>query len=306
MTAAGFDLVGIGEGMVEFHASGAFACAETFHRGFAGDVVNSLIHASRLGLRTALVSRIGDDAFAPALVAAWTAEAVDLNHAPVVPGENGLYFILTDASGEREFLYRRAGSAASQIGPGDIDSALLGAARFVLVSGITQAISATAEAAVAAACALEGARANTVYDPNYRPRLWAPRGGVVAARRAFASIAAQFAWILPSFPADLPLIGAGALDDRAALSAFAAVSGADVALKLGEHGVLLHVRGRVTHVPAVPAPVIVDTTGAGDAWNAAFLHGLASGQAPEQAAAAANLYAVGILGFRGAIPPRRP
>ena len=306
MTTAGFDLVGIGEGMVEFHASGAFASAQTFHRGFAGDVVNSLIHASRMGLRTALVSRIGDDAFAPALVAEWTAEAVDLTHASVVPGENGLYFILTDAKGEREFLYRRAGSAASRIGPGDIDPALLGAARFVLVSGITQAISATAEAAVAAACAIDGARANTVYDPNYRPQLWAQRGGVVAAQGAFASIAAKVAWIMPSFPADLQLVGPGPLDARAALAAFAAVSGANVALKLGEHGVLLHVRGQVTHVPAVPAPMIVDTTGAGDAWNAAFLHGLACEQVPEQAAAAANLYAVGILGCRGAIPPRLP
>ena len=303
---SGFDLVAIGEGMVEFHATGDFASAQTFLRGFAGDVVNSLIHASRMGLRTALVSRIGDDAFAPALLAEWSAEAVDLTHAPVVPGENGLYFILTDPKGEREFLYRRAGSAASQIGPGDIDPALLGAARFVLVSGITQAISASAEAAVAAACALDGARANTAYDPNYRPRLWAQRGGVEAARRAFAAIAAQVAWILPSFPADLPLIAAEALDPRAALADFAAASGASVALKLGENGVVLHVRGQVTHVPAVPAPLIVDTSGAGDAWNAAFLHGLACAQAPEQAAAAANRYAVGILGCRGAIPPRRP
>jgi 2-dehydro-3-deoxygluconokinase len=301
----GFDLVGIGEGMVEFHAAGAFANAQTFHRGFAGDVVNSLIHASRLGLRTALVSRIGDDAFASALVVEWSAEAVDLTHAPVVPGENGLYFILTDAKGEREFLYRRAGSAASQIGPGDIDPALLGAARFVLVSGITQAVSASAEAAVAAACALDGARANTVYDPNYRPRLWAQRGGVEGAQRAFAAIAPKVAWILPSFPADLPLIGAEAVGDHAALAAFAAISGANVALKLGADGVLLQVGGRLTHVPAVPAPVIVDTTGAGDAWNAAFLQGLARALPPDQAAAAANLYAVGILAHRGAIPPRR-
>jgi 2-dehydro-3-deoxygluconokinase len=301
---SGFDLVAIGEGMVEFHAKADFASAQTFHRGFAGDVVNSLIHASRLGLRTALVSRIGDDAFAPALLAEWSAEAVDLTHAPVVPGENGLYFILTDANGEREFLYRRAGSAASQIGPGDIDPALLGAARFVLVSGITQAISASAEAAVAAVCALDGARANTVYDPNYRPRLWAQRGRVEAAQRAFTAIAGQVAWILPSFPADLPLIGAEALDPNAALAAFAATSGANVALKLGADGVLLQIGGQVTHVPAVPAPLIVDTTGAGDAWNAAFLHGLARAQAPEQAAAAANRYAAGILGYRGAIPRR--
>ena len=62
---SGLDLVAIGEGMVEFSADGGSAAADLFRRGFAGDVVNTLIHASRLGLRTGLVSRIGDDLFAP-------------------------------------------------------------------------------------------------------------------------------------------------------------------------------------------------------------------------------------------------
>jgi len=84
------DLVAIGEGMVEFCADGGSAAVDLFRRGFAGDVVNTLIHASRLGLRTGLVSRIGDDLFAPALVRAWSEEGIDLSHAPVVEGDNGV------------------------------------------------------------------------------------------------------------------------------------------------------------------------------------------------------------------------
>lgn len=294
------DLVAIGEGMVEFHAQMPGRNADLFRRGFAGDVVNTLIHAARLGVSTALVSRIGDDAFGPQLRAAWAEEGIDLSHAPTVPGENGVYFVLTDDRGEREFLYRRAGSAASGLSPDDLDLPWLGGARMILLSGITQAISATAEATVAAAAALGRPAA---YDPNYRPRLWARRGGLVAARAALVAVAPRVDWILPSYPADLPLIGAEGADPRDALAAFADF-GPDVAMKMGADGVMLRHGGATAHVPAVPVESVIDTTGAGDAWNAAFLAGLLSGATPVSAAADANLHAAGTLGHRGAIPPR--
>lgn len=293
-------LVAIGEGMVEFHATAPGLTSDLFRRGYAGDVVNTLIHAARLGLTAGLVSRIGDDAFGPLLRAAWAGEGLDLSHAPTVPGDNGLYVILTDDAGEREFLYRRAGSAACGLCPADLDRDWLSRARMVLLSGITQAISGTAEATVAAAAAMCSPAA---FDPNYRPRLWARRGGLAAARVAFAAVAPRVDWLLPSFPADLPLIGAEGADAGDALRAFADF-GPHVALKMGGDGVALWHDGRMTQVPAVPVAHVVDTTGAGDAWNAAFLAGLLTGDPPVQAAACANAHAAGTLGYRGAIPPR--
>lgn len=114
-------LVTLGEGMVEFHAE----APGLYRQGFAGDAVNTAIHASRLGVEAALVSRIGADVFAEGLCAAWLSEGLDLSHAPVVPGENGLYVISTDPAGERSFAYRRAGSAASQLSQADLDAGLL-------------------------------------------------------------------------------------------------------------------------------------------------------------------------------------
>lgn len=302
----GLDLVAIGEGMVEFHAEGgSFDGTQVYRRGFAGDVVNCLINASRLGLRTALVSRIGDDAFAPALVRAWTEEGIDLSRAPVVPGENGIYFILNDDRGEREFIYRRAGSAASRMGPEDVDRAFLEQARYVLVSGITQAISATAEALIESVAALPSMKSCGFYDPNYRPRLWNSRGGVEAARRAFRAVAPQVAWLLPSYPADLPLAEAAPTQDAGACArSLASEFGVRVALKLGVDGVLLQSGDEATHVPVVKVNRVIDSTGAGDAWNAAFIAGLARGVEPAAAAAAANAHAASTLGHGGAIPPR--
>jgi 2-dehydro-3-deoxygluconokinase len=301
-----FDIVGIGECMVEFHAEEPVHGAGLFRRGYAGDIANSLVHARRLGLSAAFLSRIGDDLFGSGLVAFLEREGIDLGRAPTVAGDNGLYFIETDDEGERRFAYRRAGSAASGIGPEDLDADLLGAARFVIVSGITQAISASAEALVAAACGLEGAPGRTVYDPNYRPMLWKPRGGLAAAKAAFQAICGRVLWLMPSYPADLPLIDASNMDEIAAIKRFASLSGASVALKLGERGILLLHEGKMQQVPAVLVDRIVDTTGAGDGWNAAFLHGLTVQPDVRGAAAAANAYAARIIGHRGAIAPTDP
>lgn len=292
-------LVTVGEGMVEFHAE----APGVYRQGFAGDVVNTAIHASRLGIRAALLSRIGADIFADPLRAAWEVEGLDLSHAPTVPGENGIYFITTDADGERSFTYRRAGSAASQLSPKDLDQAWLEGADMVLTSGITQAISVTTQALVAAIAALPDMRRRLAHDPNHRPNLWARRGGDEAARAALAEVQGSVAWLLPSWPADAVLLPQAQAAAEEAARAFAS-KGADVALKMGADGVLILQSGHLTHVPTQPVSEVVDSTGAGDAWNAAFLTELIRGKSAIAAAATANAHAATVLSCRGAIPPR--
>ena len=292
-------LVTLGEGMVEFSSE----APGLFRQGFAGDAVNTAIHARRLGAEAALVTRIGADVFAEGLCAAWQAEGLDLSHAPVVPGENGLYVISTDAEGERSFAYRRAGSAASGLSLADLDAAWLAAADMVLTSGITQAISDTAQALVAAVAALPALQGRLAHDPNHRPSLWARRGGDPAARRAFSQVAGHVQWLLPSWPADGVLLDGSCTTPQDAALGFAS-AGADVALKLGDQGVLILQAGQMTLVRAQPVEQVVDSTGAGDAWNAAFLVGLMRGEAAVAAAAKANAHAATVLAHRGAIPPR--
>lgn len=292
-------LVTVGEGMVEFHAE----APGVYRQGFAGDVVNTAIHASRLGIRAALLSRIGADIFADPLRAAWEVEGLDLSHAPTVPGDNGIYFITTDADGERSFTYRRAGSAASRLSPADLDAPWLAGADMILTSGITQAISDTAQALVAAIAAPPGLRRKLAHDPNHRPALWARRGGEAAARAALAQVQGRVAWLLPSWPADAVLLPDMPPSAEGAARAFAA-EGADVALKMGAEGVLILQGGRLTHLPAQAVARVIDSTGAGDAWNAAFLAGLIRGEPATRAAAGANAHAATVLGHRGAIPPR--
>ncbi|MDW8481591.1 MAG: PfkB family carbohydrate kinase [Meiothermus sp.] len=122
--------------------------------------------------------------------------------APLVQGENGVYFISLKENGERDFTCRRANSAASKLAPEDLDPQDLASTRMVLLSGITQAISPSAEAATLRAAQLAHSSASPVaYDPNYRPALWNGRGGLKAAQRAFEQLRPYVDVLLPSYPA---------------------------------------------------------------------------------------------------------
>lgn len=285
------DVIGVGECMVEFHSAEALAQATTFHRAYGGDVLNALVAAARQGARAAFVSRVGDDPFGPALLAAWRAEGIDTSHAPLVPGENGVYFISVDAQGERSFTYRRGGSAAAGM-TAELDEAFIASSRCLLLSGITQAISPGARAATLAAADIARRHGVTVaYDPNYRPRLWA---GIDAARAACAELLPFVDILLPSLPADADVLPAPA----ETLVPHAAV-------KLGEAGCRVWYEGSWTDIAPVPAQV-VDTTGAGDCWNGTYLAALMRDMAPAAAAALANAAAAAKLAHRGAIAPRLP
>ena len=299
------DLIALGECMVELRADGPLGEAAHLTRAFGGDTLNALVSAARLGSRCGFISRVGNDPFGHGLRRAWQAEGLDVTHAPLVDGENGVYFISLHADGEREFTYRRAGSAASHLAPADLDPAYLAAAGTLLLSGITQALSGGAQAATLHAAHLARQSGTRVaFDPNHRPRLWADRGGLHAARAALHDLLPSVDLLLPSFPADAALLDGPPGSAPEAARAFAAL-GVTVALKDGPHGAwLCGPHADPQHVPAPPVPDVLDTTGAGDAWNGAFLHALTHARTPEQAARTAHACAAHTIRHRGALPPR--
>ncbi len=288
--------------MVEFCADVPLGEAQFFNRAYGGDVLNSLVSASRLGSKTSFISKVGDDPFGASLQAAWQEEKIDLRYCPLVEGTNGVYFIAQLANGERDFTYYRVGSPASTLAPADIDERYLASSRLLLLSGITQAISKGAQAATLHAAQM--ARDNGVavaFDPNYRARLWRARAvlgkeksGQMLAREATQTLLPFADILLLSAPADLEALeeSADELAKRIPL----------VCVKRGEQGCTVYEGGLRTDMPPINADV-VDTTGAGDAWNGAFLHGLLRGSVAE-ASELANQVAAESVAYRGAVPPR--
>lgn len=311
------DLVGVGECMVELSSARAIAEAETFDVGYGGDVMNALVMAAKLGARVGYVSKVGDDAFGHRLMAAWAREGIDLRSCRLVPGMNGLYVISALPGGDHEFWYYRTGSAASTLCRDDVDEAYVASGRSLLVSGITQAISPSAQAATLhAARTARAAGALVFYDPNVRMKLWAERSAHDADGRsphelvdaAVREVLPYVDVVLPSHPSD----AVGVLGDVATATieqhaqAYADLGCTCVGMKLGAAGSMVFRNGVSAAQDAPVAHRFRDATGAGDAWNAAFIWHTLQGADAREAAGYANAVATWKVQFRGAIPADAP
>lgn len=292
-------VVVLGEVLVEVSGTGPFAAGAPVRLGFSGDALNAAAAAAAAGAHTLLVARVPDDELGDALVAHVAALGVDPSAVRRVPGRHGVYFTHADPAGARQFVYVREGSAGSELCPADLDAGLLAGA-VGLAGGIACAVSGSAAAAVRRAAELA---AVFVYDPNFRPRLTTP----AAAADALRAVAGRAALVTPSWPdeagalLDLPP-GAAPADAVAALRALGA---RDVALTCGAAGVVLAVGDETVDVPAPPAPVLVDQTGAGDSLVGTVAGRLACGDdlvtAVRLGVAAASL-SVGGQGGTGHVP----
>ena len=274
------DILSLGECMVEFFAEEPLAEAEQVRKAFAGDALNLLAAASRLGSSCGFLSRVGNDPFQPFLLNGWESLGIDTARVKRAEGRNGIYFISIYGQGEREFTYYRAGSAPSTMTPEDLDPDYIAQARVLHITGITQAISASARAtALAAARMANEAQVCVSFDPNFRPALWS----AAEARAAAEELLPHVDIVLPSGPEESEqLFGLTTAQETAEyLRGFGAYA---VAVKLGEAGVYVSAEGGTQTVPALTVPRVVDTTGAGDAFNGAFLHGLVENMTPLEAA----------------------
>lgn len=252
-----FDIVALGEAMVEFNQTGD-AGGRTYLQGFGGDTSNAVIAASRQGARCAYITRLGDDDFGRLLLDLWRAERVDTSGVGLdAEGPTGLYFVRHDANGH-SFSYRRAGSAASRMRPADVPRPLLAATRVLHVSGISQAISASATETVEHAMRVAGeAGALVAYDPNLRLKLWP----LERAREVITASIALCDHFLPSYD-DVQLVCG--LDKPEDIIAWSHAQGAkQVVLKLGRDGSLVS-DGKGCVAVAAHRVDAIDATGAGD------------------------------------------
>jgi 2-dehydro-3-deoxygluconokinase len=136
-------------------------------------------------------------------------------------------------------------------------------------------------------------------DTNYRARGWP---GPEVARRRIADVLARGDLALPTLDDERGLFGDRDLDG--CLERLHGLGVSEVAVKLGREGACVSWPGGLERVPARSGVDVVDSTGAGDAFDAAYLHARLAGEDPPTAAAAGNALAAATLGHRGAIAAR--
>jgi 2-dehydro-3-deoxygluconokinase len=291
-----FDVVALGEAMIEFNQTRADD-PHTWLQGFGGDTSNMAIAAARLGARVGYATRVGNDAFGRRLIELWTHENVS-TESVVVDDEapTGVYFVSHDASGHA-FSYLRAGSAASRMSPSSLPVAALRATRVLHLSGISQAISASAcDACFAAIDIARGTGAEIAYDTNLRLKLWS----VARARAIIVETLRMTDWALPGLDDARHLFGSD--DPERIVDECHALGAANVVLKLGAEGCLASNGHRRERVPACRV-ASVDATGAGDCFDGAFIARITRGDDVFAAARFANAAAALATTGYGAVAP---
>ncbi len=264
-------IISIGEAMVELSAADADDGA-LWRLGIAGDTLNTAWYLRRLlGPDWAVdyMSRVGEGAFSRRMLDFLAAEGIGRAHVSRDPErEIGLYAISL-SGGERSFSYWRDTSAAKRLAddPAALEAALDGVA-LAYFSGITVAILPDAGRAALRA-ALGAARARgcrVVFDPNLRPRLWAGASEMRAGIEDFAGVSDL---VLPSFDDEATHFGDA--DMAATIRRYLDTGAGQVVVKNG--GGPMRFGGAEGHgavedlVPERP----VDTTSAGDSFNAGYL-----------------------------------
>jgi len=270
--------------------------------GVAGDTFNTAVYVRRLGWPVGYVTALGDDPFSDRIRDALTSDGIGAEHVLRHPERSpGLYAVNLDANGERSFTYWRDTSAARAFftTPGS-EAAMdwVAEAGALYLSGISLSLFDPDghERLAAAAAAIRERGGLVIFDTNYRPHGWRDPS---AARRAVAALAPFVSMALPTFEDEALLFG-DATPEVSARRWFEAGAG-EVVVKHGADGALV---GGDEWVP-VPSPEKpIDTTGAGDAFNAAYLAARFEGANPVTAARHGHALASSVLGTYGAILPR--
>ena len=260
-----------------------------------GAEANVAVSLARLGHEVAMVSAVADNALGTAATGELRRHGVDTRHVSRAPGRMGLYFV-TGGAGLRagEVVYDRADSTFATTPASHYDwPVLLHEARWLHLSGISPALGPqAADAALAAARAACAAGIKVSFDGNFRPRLWARRGGDA---RAILRDLFDCAHIVFADYRDIGMLTGGVFEqsdpqarvDAAAAMAFTSFPRLQfiactqrIARSASDHALgamLLGRDGTRALAPVRELPGIVDRIGAGDAFAAGVLHGLMEG-----------------------------
>lgn len=292
----------LGECMIELSDLGADDGRVAM--GVAGDTLNLAIYLARCctnaPVEVSYLTALGQDQMSERMIEVMQSEGIK-SDAIARFGDKlpGIYAIELDAAGERSFRYWRSQSAAkSMLDAGGLTDEVITGFDVLVLSAISLAILPdAARARLIDLCAqMKAAGKVVVFDSNYRPALWQSEDearSVISAMWEATSVA------LPSrddeaklWPGEMPQ------------DVFSRLSVTEIALKDGEGGPWLFTSEVLPKADYPPAARVVDTTSAGDAFNAGYLAARLKGQGPQDAAQAGHALASTVIGHKGAIIPR--
>lgn len=254
-----------------------------------GSAANTMVALSRLGFRTGVVGRVGSDANADFILKELESEGVDTGGVKRGPGESGVCLTLVDRDGERTLYV--VPNANSLLSYEDLDLDYLFDAKVLHLTSFVGTNPLEAQLRVVKQAPKDLCIS---FDPG---EIYA-RLGLEAVMDIIERCSIVF------------LTGG----ELGVLTGSRYPGGVDVLLehvdlvvcKFGSRGSRIHFRGGAVDIPAVEVVSMVDTTGAGDVFNAGFLAGFLRGESLERCGKiASRAAALSLAGFgRSSYPGR--
>ena len=297
------NLAVIGECMLEL----APVSTGQYRLNYGGDVLNTAVHVARTGIETAFFTILGDGYHSDWLVNAWQKEGIDCREVQSLPGaEPAIYMIRNnDDDGDRHFHYWRSASPfkfwLSDEGYREQLPKKLAQFDHLHYSGITLAMLSEQDRdrllALLADYRHQGGSVS--FDPNYRPRLWSSKDEAIFwLDRVYANADIAF----PSLEDETLLRQSDSIEEI--IDSLNKTGLKDLVVKTGANGCWIHNGGAAQHIPVSQKIHAVDTTGAGDAFNAGYLVARFNRADRVAAANAGHNTATGVLHYHGAIISR--
>lgn len=291
--------------MVELSPQGS----DTYSRAFAGDTLNTAIYLQRsLSERPAEVSYVtalGEDPLSARMQAFFASEHLDTSLvAKVADKQPGLYSIELDQHGERSFSYWRNDSAARKLLDDGLTTQqqeqLISGFDLIYLSGISLAIlddnSRQKLFDILSKARQQGCQ--IAFDSNYRPRLWESPEKAIEVMTRFLSLVDI---ALMTFDDEQMLHEDSSPEET--LARLQQLGIREIIVKDGAKGCFISESDNTEFVPATKVDAVVDTTSAGDSFNAGYLASRISGLDIERSALNAHRLAGQVIQHKGAIIP---
>ncbi|WP_457946576.1 aminoimidazole riboside kinase [Enterobacter mori] len=237
-----------------------------------GAPANVAVGVARLGGNSAFIGRVGDDPFGRFMYQILADEKVEVQQMRLDPAHRTSTVVVDlDDQGERSFTFMVRPSADLFLEPADLPS--FSAGEWLHVCSIALSAEPSRSAAFQAMASIREAGGYVSFDPNIRPDLWADENEL----RRCLELALQHADVVKLSVEELTFLTHDAQVKTGLESLMRRCPARLVLVTLGKEGVIAWHDGAVKHYPGTSVEC-VDTTGAGDAFVAGLLYGLAAGQ----------------------------
>jgi 2-dehydro-3-deoxygluconokinase len=291
--------ISIGECMAELQARDD----GLYRLGFAGDTLNTAWYMKALTraekVTVDYVTAVGSDQLSSKMLAFLKANGVGTRFIKEISDRTVGLYLITLTGAERNFTYWRSASAARLLAEDRQElAASLSQADAIYFSGITLAILSPGHRRILLSVLreLKSEGATIAFDSNARRRLW-PSDRAMKAAMIDGYKAATLA--LPTFSDDQALFGDATPADCAKRISGYGVK--EVIVKDGNNPCIVSLETNLFSVAPEPVQDIVDTTGAGDSFNAGYLAARMFNREPLEAAKLAHSVAGRVIRERGAL-----